>query len=61
MPFLVIISRKDNEDVAVLLPPMPFHSRTLLLQIANPVTPLGWTANPAQQEHSSRRHIPIAL
>jgi hypothetical protein len=30
MPFLIIISRKDNEDVAVLLPHALFRFSTLL-------------------------------
>jgi hypothetical protein len=36
MPFLVIISRKDNEDVAVLLPHALFWFSSLLLRIENP-------------------------
>jgi hypothetical protein len=52
MPFLVIISRKDNEDVAVLLPPALFRFSSLLLRIENPYTQWAWIANP-DQRHST--------
>jgi hypothetical protein len=49
MPFLVIISRKDNEDVAVLLPHVLFRFSSLLLRIENPYTQWVWIANPDQR------------
>ena len=49
MPFLIIISRKDNEDVAVLLPHVPFWFSSLLLRIENPYTQWVWIANPDQR------------
>ena len=49
MPFLIIISRKDNEDVAVLLPPALFRFSSLLLRIENPYTQWVWIANPDQR------------
>jgi hypothetical protein len=49
MPFLIIISRKDNEDVAVLLPQALFRFSSLLLRIENPYTQWVWIANPDQR------------
>ena len=49
MPFLIIISRKDNEDVAVLLPHALFWFSTLLFRIENPYTQWVWIANPDQR------------
>jgi hypothetical protein len=49
MPFFIIISRKDNEDVAVLLPHALFWFSSLLLRIENPYTQWVWIANPDQR------------
>jgi hypothetical protein len=60
MPFLIIISRKDNEDVAVLLPPALFRFSSLLLRIENPYTQWVWIANPDQRhgtEHLLGREV----
>ena len=58
MPFLVIISRKDNEDVAVLLPHVPYRFSSLLLRIENPYTQWVWIANPDQRGRMGRNEHP---
>jgi hypothetical protein len=57
MPFLVIISRKDNEDVAVLLPQVLYRFSSLLLRIANPYSQWVWIANPDQRHGLNIRRV----